>query len=91
MIFLVGFDFKVMAAHAAQVGGYFELGIYRDRVLGIEAESSDEAIAMFLEKRKNWIRDEEKEYVDIIAICDDETWNDEYYRSEHAWMRKLGI
>ena len=91
MIYLVGFDFKMTAAHAAQVGGYFEMGIYRDRVLGIEADSSDEAVQIFLEKRKNWIRYEEIKYVEVIGKCDVETWEDEYYRSEHAWMKSVGI
>jgi hypothetical protein len=89
MIFLIGFDFDAMAAHAAAVGGYFEKGIYADRVLGVKADSKDEAVKIFLEKRKNWIRDEEKKYVEVLAACDQETWENEFYSNEAAWMRYM--
>jgi hypothetical protein len=89
MIFLVGFDFEAMAAYAAKIGGYFEKGIYEDRVLGVEAETKEEALQKFLDKRKNWIREEEKRYILILAATDSETWENQFYRNEYSWMKYL--
>ena len=91
MIFLVGFDFKAMEEYAAKVGGYFEKGIYADRVLGVEADTKEEAVNKFLEKRKSWIRQEEKRFVEVLAACDVDTWKNEFYSNEYAWMRRLGL
>ena len=90
-IFLVGFNFDAMASHAKMIGGYYEAGIYLDRVLGVKAASEKEAIKIFLEKRKNWITDFEKKYVIVMAECDQETWENKFYRNEMAWMRYMKV
>jgi hypothetical protein len=89
MIFLVGFDFDAMAAHAARIGGYFEKEIYADRVLGVEADTKEEAVKKFLEKRKNWIRAEEKRFVEVLAATNAETWENQFYKNEYAWMKYI--
>lgn len=89
-VFLVGFDFDGMEQYAKRIGGYFEKGIYSDRVLGVKAENEESAVKFFLEKRKNWIRDEEKRWVKILDVTDETTWENEYYRNEYAWMKRIG-
>jgi hypothetical protein len=90
-VFLVGFALDAMKDYANKIGGYFEKGIYADRFMGIEAESDTDAIKIFLEKRKSWIRAEEKKFVKVIDQTDLNTWQTEYYRSENAWDKSKGL
>ena len=90
-VYLVGFDLDAMSEYAKKIGGYFEKGIYADRFMGIEAETDTDAVKIFLEKRKSWIRQEEKRYVKVVDQTDSTTWETKYYRSEYAWDRSKGL
>jgi hypothetical protein len=89
-VYLVGFDFKGMEVFAKKIGGYFEKGIYSDRVKAIVTDNEKDAVIKFHESLKNWMRDDEKKWVKILDVIDEDTWRNEYYRSEYAWMRKIG-
>jgi hypothetical protein len=88
-VFLMGFDIGTMEMVAKRNGYHFEKGIYTDRFMGIVADDRIEARKLFQEKLKNWLRPEEMKYVKVIDETDSETWDNEYYRSEYAWCRKL--
>lgn len=91
-VYLVGFDFAKMDEVIKKMsGGYYEKAQFIDRIKGIEANDESEAVEMFLDKIKNWITDYEKKFVIILDSTSVDTWKEEYYRSEYAWLRKIGI
>jgi hypothetical protein len=91
-VYLVGFDFAKMDEVIKKMsGGYYEKGQFIDRIKGIEANDVSEAVEKYLEKLKNWITDYEKKFVIVMDTASIEEWQNDYYRSEYAWLRKIGI